>query len=107
MSDARDSTSELETLAEQLREQSANLVRQAERLDQLSSSIRAAATESGEQHAELDPLPNPQTDDEASARIVALDLASRDVEREVASRVMLEQFPAVDGEALLDRFYRG
>lgn len=95
---------ELRAIAAGLREQAGLLVQRAEQIERVvDHEADGSGTEGRER--ELAPLALPETDDEAGARIVALDLASRKVSRVEASTILKEKFPDVDGDDLLDRFY--
>ena len=84
-----------------LREAAANLIAKA---DQLEASI--AAVEDAPTQAVAEPLAPATSDDEAKARLVALDLATQGVDRSTAFESLTTQFPDVDVAPLIDRFFR-
>ena len=90
--------------ADALRKAAAELIAKAEQLESLPSVVESAG--SAPEAPELEPLSPPDSSDEAGARLVALDMSSRGVPREEAAEKLALDFPSVDADALLDRFYR-
>ena len=80
-----------------LRLAAADLIARAELLEQQVTEPPAAQP--------VEPLAPAVDEDEANARLVALDLSSRGVDRAEADRVLAEQFPTVERSALLERFF--
>ena len=83
--------------AEVLRAAAAELIARAEQLEQQAAEAAAAKP--------VQPLAPAVDEEEVNARIVALDLSSRGVDRAEAESLLAEQFPSVDRAALLDRFF--
>ena len=83
--------------AEALRTAAAELIARADQLEQ--QAAEAAAAEPAQ------PLAPAADEEEVNARLVALDLSSRGVDRAEAESLLAEQFPSVDRAPLLDRFF--
>lgn len=81
--------------ASALREAARLLLERAERLEAEAGQEAPAP--------EAEPLGAPASEQEASARLVALDLVTREVPRDEAVALLAERFPDVDGPALLER----
>ena len=90
-----------QSAVEALREAAARLLAKADELE-------AAGAEAGSvpDVVELQPLAPAASDEEAKARLVALDLATQGVDRAAAQLALERQFPAVDVSSLLDRFFK-
>jgi hypothetical protein len=88
--------------AEALREAAAVLLAKADQLDALARQEEAEPAPVSEQ-----PLAPAATEDEAKARIVAFDLAQYEIDRDRALELLREQFPEVDVESLVNRFFKG
>ena len=105
MDSADNSNQDIEA-AETLRTAAAQLIAAAERLESAQSEHNENVGKPSTT-TEPEPLPEASSEEEANARLVALDLATRGVDRSVAEETMAEQFPSIDGAVLLDRFYGG
>jgi len=80
--------------AAELREAAEGLVARADALEAVAATLTVP---------EPEPLEAPRDEEEANARIVALDLITRGVGRDEAEGFLGERCPGVDAASLLDR----
>ena len=97
-----DSLHEIEKAAAELRATAAGLTKQAERLDAAANAIREAAASEA---ARLEPLEPAASDDEAAARLIALEASSSGRAKDDVLAQLKRDFPSVDVESLVARFY--
>lgn len=82
--------------AAELREAAKALLERADAIEAAQPAVPPA-------EASPEPLAPPRDEQEAAARLVALDLITRGVDRAEAERTLVESFPGCDAPALLDR----
>jgi hypothetical protein len=95
------SEQEIRDAAAALRETAADLTKQAILLERVADSVGAAAVIP----AEIEPLALATSDDEAAARLIALEGASSGRDRADVLAELEKSYPGVDGESLVVRFF--
>ena len=95
------SEQEIRDAADALRQTAADLTRQAVLLERAADDVAAAA----EAPAEIEPLAPATSDDEAAARLIALEAASSGRDRADVLAELEKAYPSVDGKSLVARFY--
>lgn len=93
---------DLRETANDLRSTAAGLIRRAEQLEGVASELEAQSTSTS---AAPEPLSHTDSDDEAAARLIALEAAASGRDRNDLLGQLERDFPSVDAESLVQRFY--
>lgn len=93
---------DLQDAANELRKAAASLIRQAEQIEATAAEIES---HSSSNLAAPEPLTHTDSDEEAAARLIALEGAASGREREDLLSQLKRDFPSVDSESLVQRFY--
>jgi len=89
--------------AQVLRDAAARLLTEAEALE---SAADAAAASAPEPKVPVEPLAPSVSDDETAARLIVLEAATNGRERDSVRLEIERNYPSVDAESLIERFYK-